>query len=55
VPAVGVAFAASHWTTWAAQAVTISACLIGGAFAGWLLYVAVERPITITLNKRAAA
>lgn len=53
VPAIGVAFVASHWNTAAARAVTVFACLIGASFAGWLLYLVVERPIMTLFRKRA--
>ena len=52
VPAIGVAFAASHWNTSMAQSVTVVACLIGASFAGWLLYLGCERPFTAAFKNR---
>jgi peptidoglycan/LPS O-acetylase OafA/YrhL len=45
LPAVGLAMLALHWTSAGALAVTVVACLAVGSLAGWLLYVAVERPM----------
>jgi len=52
LPAVGLGIVALHWETTAAEAVTVTACLVAGSAAGWIVYVLVERPMTIGPKKR---
>lgn len=54
LPVVGLGMIALHWTTSAAQAFTVVACLAVASIAGWLVFVTVERPMTLWLKKRAS-
>lgn len=52
LPAVGLGIIALHWTTPAAEAVTVAACLVVGSLAGWIAFVVLERPMTRSLKNR---
>jgi exopolysaccharide production protein ExoZ len=54
LPVLGLGILALHWTTGAAQAFTVVACLVVGSLAGWLVYVAVERPMLLWMRRHTA-
>jgi len=55
VPVIGLVFAYLRWTSLAAEAVAVLACLFTGLIVGTLAYTAVERPIKLLLRPRATA
>jgi peptidoglycan/LPS O-acetylase OafA/YrhL len=55
VPVIGLAFVHSHWSSLAAEAVAVVACLFASSIVGTLVYGAVERPIMLALKPRATA
>jgi exopolysaccharide production protein ExoZ len=55
LPVVGVGVMSLRVTTLPAKVLTIIACLVVGALAGWLAYVIVERPMTVWLKRQTAA
>jgi hypothetical protein len=38
-----------------AEVVTLLACLVAGSIVGWIVYMAVERPIMLAVKRRAKA
>jgi exopolysaccharide production protein ExoZ len=55
VPVIGLVFVYLRWTSLAAEAVAVLACLFASSIVGTLVYTAVERPIMLSLKPRAAA
>lgn len=52
LPLVGLGMISLHWTSHAAQAFTVFACLVVASGAGWLAFVIVEHPMTLRLKRR---
>ena len=55
LPIIGIAVSALHWNGHIAEATTIIACLLVGSLAGWLTYIAVERPVLRHMKQSARA
>lgn len=54
LPLLGIWVMSLHWTTSSALAFTIIACLIVASITGWVVYVSIERPMTLWLKRRTA-
>jgi exopolysaccharide production protein ExoZ len=52
LPLVGLGMISLHWTSYAAQAFTVLTCLVVASGTGWLVFVFVERPMTLWLKRR---
>jgi peptidoglycan/LPS O-acetylase OafA/YrhL len=55
LPVLGLVVVFFHWTALPAEALTILACLVVGSAVGWVVYVVVERPIMLSVKRRAKA
>jgi exopolysaccharide production protein ExoZ len=55
VPVIGLVFIFFHWTNLSAEVVAVLACLVAGSIVGWIVYVAVERPIMLAVKRQAKA
>jgi len=53
VPVIGLVFVFFHWTGLAAEATVVLACLVASAIVGWVVYLMVERPMTLALTQLA--
>jgi exopolysaccharide production protein ExoZ len=55
VPVIGVGFFFFHWTGLAAEAAAVLACLLASAIVGRVVYLTVEKPIMLSLQRRGVA
>jgi len=55
VPVIGLVFVFFHWTDLSAEVVAVLACLVAGSIVGWIVYMAVERPIMLAVKRQAKA
>jgi exopolysaccharide production protein ExoZ len=55
LPVLGLVVIFFHGSALPAEALTVLACLVVGAIVGWIVYVAVERPIMLAVKTRTRA